>query len=102
LVITWNAIERTKDPFLKEKLYEEWKREGGHPDAIWTMQYFENLEMKEREEREKFLKALDKIEKIEEINLYDKSSEVPKKEISSKKDLDKIEKMEKRICILNL
>jgi hypothetical protein len=84
LVITWNVIERTKDPILKEKLYEEWRKEGGHPCSVWTMQYFENLEMKEKEEREKFLKVLDKIKKLEEINLYAKSSEVSKKKISSK------------------
>jgi hypothetical protein len=84
LVITWGAIERTKDRILREKFYEEWRKEGGHPCSVWTMQYFENLEMKEREEREKFLKALDKIEKIEEITLYSKSSKVPKEKISSK------------------
>jgi hypothetical protein len=83
LVTTWSAIEKTKDPILKEKLYEEWRKEGGHPDSIWTMQYFENFEMKEREEREKYSKALNKIEKMEKkkINLYDKSSEkFPKEE----------------------
>jgi hypothetical protein len=95
LVITWDAIEGTKDPFLKEKLYEEWRKEGGHPCPVWTMQYFENLEIKEREEREKFLKALDKIKKIEESNLYAASSEVPEKEISPKEDSNKIEKIEK-------
>ena len=84
LVITWNVIERTKDPFLKEKLYEEWRKEGGHPDSIWTMQYFENFEMKEREEREKFLKALDNIEKKEKSNQYSKSLEVSKRKISPK------------------
>jgi len=87
LVITWNAIERTKDPILKEKLYEEWRKEGGHPCSVWTMQYFENLEMKEREEREKFLKALDKLEKMEEINLYTKSSKKFSKEKISSKDI---------------
>ena len=81
LVITWSAIERTRNPFLKEKLYEEWRKEGHHPCSVWTMQYFEIFEIKEKEEREKFLKALDK---IEEINLYDKSSEVPKRKISFK------------------
>ncbi|MFP3256905.1 MAG: hypothetical protein RXO36_03800 [Candidatus Nanopusillus acidilobi] len=93
LVITWNAMQRTEDPFLKEKLYEEWRKEGGHPCSVWTMQYFENLEIEEREKREKFLRALDK-ENIK-ITLYDKSSEVPKKRISSNKSLDKIEKVEK-------
>jgi len=85
LVITWSAIEGTKDPFSKEKLYEEWKKEGNHPCSIWTMQYFENFETKKREEREKFLKALDKIEKMKKINLYAKSSKkFPKKERSFK------------------
>jgi hypothetical protein len=93
LVITWSAIEGTKDPFLKEKLYEEWKKEGGHPDSIWTIQYLENFEIKKREEIEKFLKALDK-ENIK-ITLYDKSSKVPKEETYSKKTSDKIEKIEK-------
>ncbi|MCC5447071.1 hypothetical protein [Candidatus Nanobsidianus stetteri] len=80
LVITWSAIERTRDRILKEKLYEEWRKEGGHPDSIWTMQYFESFEIKEKEEREKFLKVLDKIEKMKKINLYDKSSKkFPKK-----------------------
>jgi len=84
LVMTWSAIERTRDPILKEKLYEEWRKEGGHPDSVWTMQYFENLEMKEKEEREKFLKALDNIEKTEKSNQYSKSLEVSKRKISPK------------------
>lgn len=84
LVITWSAIERTRDRILKEKLYEEWRKEGGHPDSIWTMQYFESLEIKEKEEREKFLKTLDKLEEIGEINLYSKSSKVSKRKISPK------------------
>ena len=56
LVITWSAIEGTKDTFSKEKLYEEWRKEGDHPCSVWTMQYFENFETKKREEREKFLR----------------------------------------------
>lgn len=84
LVITWSAIERTRDRILKEKLYEEWRKEGHHPCSVWTMQYFESFEIKEKEEREKFLKALDKLEEIGEINLYSKSSEVSKRKISLK------------------
>jgi hypothetical protein len=85
LVITWSAIERTKDPILKEKLYEEWRKEDGHPCSVWTMQYFENFEMKEREEREKFLKALDNMKKMKKINLYARSSKkFPKKRMSHK------------------
>jgi ribosomal protein L37AE/L43A len=87
LVITWSAIERTRDRILKEKLYEEWRKEGGHPCSVWTMQYFENLEMKEKEEREKFLKALDKLEKMEETTLYTKSSKKFSKEKISPKDV---------------
>jgi len=93
LVLTWNEIQGTKDPFLKEKLYEEWRKEGNHPCPAWTIQYFENLEIKQKEEREKFLRALDK-ENIK-ITLYDKSSKVPKEETYSKKTSDKIEKIEK-------
>jgi len=102
LVLTWDEIQGTKDPFLKEKLYQEWRKEGGHPDSTWTIQYLENFEMEEREKREKFLRALDK-ENIK-ITLYDKSSEVPKNEtsekfteekMSSERDSDKIEKIEK-------
>jgi len=106
LVLTWNEIQGTKDPFLKEKLYEEWRKEGNHPCPTWTIQYFENLEIKQKEERERFLRALDNIEKI---NIYfenfemkkrekkenSKSLEVPNKEISPKKDFNKIEKTEK-------
>jgi hypothetical protein len=29
---------------------------GGHPDFVWTMQYFENFEMKERGKRKIKLK----------------------------------------------
>jgi len=84
LVITWSAIERTRDRILKEKLYEEWRKEGHHPCSIWTMQYFESLEIKEKEEREKFLKALDNIEKRKKSNQYSKSLEVSKRKISPK------------------
>jgi hypothetical protein len=84
LVITWSAIERTRDRILKEKLYEEWRKEGHHPCSVWTMQYFESLEIKEKEEREKFLKALDNIEKKGKSNQYSKSLEVSKRKISSK------------------
>jgi hypothetical protein len=84
LVITWSAIERTRDRILKEKLYEEWRKEGHHPCSVWTMQYFEIFEIKEKEEREKFSKALDNIEKTEKSNQYLKSSEVSKRKISPK------------------
>jgi len=84
LVITWSAIERTRDRILKEKLYEEWRKEGHHPCSVWTMQYFESLEIKEKEEREKFLKALDNIEKRKKSNQYSKSLEVSKRKISPK------------------
>ena len=84
LVITWSAIERARDRILKEKLYEEWRKEGNHPCSVWTMQYFESFEIKEKEEREKFLKALDNIEKTEKGNQHSKSSEVSKRKISPK------------------
>ena len=75
LTITRSAIERIKDPVLREKVYEEWRKEDGHPDYIWTRQYFENLEIKEREEREKVWKALDKLKESKEISPYTESSE---------------------------
>ena len=85
LVMTWSAIERTRDRILKEKIYEEWRKEGHHPCSVWTMQYFESFEIKEKEEREKFSKALNNIEKTEKSNLYYKSSKkFLKKKISSK------------------
>jgi hypothetical protein len=72
--MTWSAIERTRDRILKEKLYEEWRKEWHHPCSVWTIQYFESFEIKEKEEREKFSKALDNIEKTEKGNIYYKSS----------------------------
>ncbi|EOD42480.1 Metal binding protein [Candidatus Nanobsidianus stetteri] len=93
LVVTWNEIQGTKDPFLKEELYEEWKKEGHHPCSVWTVQYFENREIKEKEERERFLRALDKENIV--ITPYNRSSEVHKDEISPNEDSNKIEKIEK-------
>jgi hypothetical protein len=63
LTTTKDAIERTRDLVLKEKLYEEWRRKDGHPDYIWTKQYLENLEVKEMEERRKAWKALNYLSK---------------------------------------
>jgi hypothetical protein len=54
LVITWSAIEKTRDRILKEKLYEEWRKDGHHPCSVWTMQYFESFEIKEKEEEKNF------------------------------------------------
>jgi len=93
LVVTWNEIQGTKDPFLKEELYEEWKKEGHHPCSVWTVQYFENREIKEKEERERFLRALDKENIV--ITPYNRSLEVHKEEISPNEDSNKIEKIEK-------
>ena len=47
-------IEKIKDPVLKDKVYEEWRRPNGHPDWVWTRKYFEELELKKEEERRKF------------------------------------------------
>lgn len=54
-------IEKIKDPVLKDKVYEEWRRPNGHPDWVWTRKYFEELELKKEEERRKFLEILDKL-----------------------------------------
>jgi len=75
LTLTRSAIERIKDPVLREKVYEEWRKKDGHPDYVWARQYFENLEIKEREEREKVWKALDKLKESKEISPYTESSE---------------------------
>jgi hypothetical protein len=68
LTTTKDAIERTRDLTLKEKLYEEWRRKDGHPDYIWTKQYLENLEIKEMEERRKAWEALEYLSKKQTLS----------------------------------
>jgi hypothetical protein len=72
LTTTKDKIERTRDPVLKEKLYEEWKRKDGHPDYSWTKKYLENLEIKEREEIRKAWEALDYLSKKQTLNKIDR------------------------------
>ena len=63
LAVMRNAIEEIKDPVLKDKVYEEWRKPNGHPDWIWTRRYFQKLRKKEEEERKKFFELLDKWKK---------------------------------------
>ncbi len=43
MVIIKNDIEKVKDPVLRDKLYEEWRKTGGHPDWKWTQKRWEEL-----------------------------------------------------------
>jgi hypothetical protein len=55
-----SAIDNIKDPVLRDKVYEEWRKTNRHPDVEWTRKYFEELKLKEEETREKFFEMLDK------------------------------------------
>jgi len=45
LVATRGYIDSIDDPVLKEKIYQEWRKEEGHPDPIWTEKYLEELKL---------------------------------------------------------
>jgi hypothetical protein len=54
-----SAIDNIKDPVLRDKVYEEWRKTNRHPDVEWTRKYFEELKLEE-ETREKFFAMLDR------------------------------------------
>lgn len=60
-----SAIDSIKDPILRDKLYEEWRKTDRHPDIEWTRKYFEELKLKEEKRREKFIAMLDKLKEKE-------------------------------------
>lgn len=55
-----SAIDNIKDPGLRDKIYEEWRKSNRHPDIEWTRKYFEELKLKEEERRERFFAILDR------------------------------------------
>ena len=64
IATTRGAIEQIKDPVLRDKILDEWRRPDGHPDMVWTRKYFEDLRKKQEEEREKFWEAVMELEKV--------------------------------------
>lgn len=74
---TRGAIEQIKDPVLKDKILDEWRRPDGHPDVIWTRKYFEDLRKKQEEEREKFWEVMNDLKKIKSTEIDSKSKKMP-------------------------
>ncbi|MCS7123526.1 MAG: hypothetical protein RMJ17_03070 [Candidatus Aenigmarchaeota archaeon] len=64
LAVLRSSIEEIKDPILKDRIYEEWRKSNGHPDWVWSRKHLEELKIKEEEDREKFLKFLDELKGI--------------------------------------
>ncbi|MCX6820656.1 MAG: hypothetical protein NT016_01785 [Candidatus Aenigmarchaeota archaeon] len=59
MVLTREFIDSTKDRVLRDKLYKEWEREGGHPDWSWSRKHFDDLKAEEGEELKKYLRWFD-------------------------------------------
>lgn len=59
LAMTRGSIELIKDPILKERLYEEWRRNDVHPDIKWTKIFFQNLKDAEEKRRDILFDILD-------------------------------------------
>jgi len=70
-----SAIEKIKDPILKEKVYEEWRKPDGHPDWAWTREYFSKLEKEEQERREKVFGVLNRLKEEKEGEEQEKKEE---------------------------
>jgi len=61
--LTSSQIEKIRDPLLKEKLYEEWRREDAHPCPSYTSKLLDEIEKKKKEEYE----AYETIPKYKEV-----------------------------------
>jgi ribosomal protein L37AE/L43A len=72
LAMMRSAIEEIKDPVLKDKIYEEWRKKDGHPDWAWTEKYFEKIKVEEERKRERFWEAVGKLKETKE------KEEIPK------------------------
>jgi hypothetical protein len=66
IATTRGAIEQIRDPILRDKVLEEWRKPDGHPDVVWTKKYFEDLKRKAEEEREKIWEVMDVLKEIKE------------------------------------
>ena len=64
LVIMRNKLEEIKDPVLKDKLEEEWRKPNGHPCWQWTQKYFEGLKSEESKSIEELHVLLNKLKDI--------------------------------------
>jgi ribosomal protein L37AE/L43A len=92
LAMMRSAIEEIKDPVLKDKVYEEWRKKDGHPDWIWTEKYFEKIKIEEERKRERFWEAVGKLKEAKEKEVLKiptqplwnvrKTFGIPEKEVS--------------------
>jgi uncharacterized protein YkwD len=73
IATTRGAIEQIRDPVLRDKVLEEWRKPDGHPDTVWTKKYFEDLKKQQEEERKKFWEALEDLNKIKETKIQKRS-----------------------------
>ncbi|MEM5814965.1 MAG: hypothetical protein QXD89_00540 [Candidatus Aenigmatarchaeota archaeon] len=80
LALQRSAIDNIKDPILRDKIYEEWRRTDRHPDIVWTRKYWRKLKLKEEETKEKFFEMLDK---LKEKEMRERSKFIPGVSISS-------------------
>jgi len=74
LAMMRSAIEEIKDPVLRDKVYEEWRKKDGHPDWAWTEKYFEKIKIEEERKRERFWEA---VERLKEISEEKEKKEIP-------------------------
>jgi len=90
IATTRGAIEKISDPVLRDKVLEEWRRPDGHPDFIWTKNYFEELKKKQEEERKKFWEAIEDLKKLKKEEEKPKEVvETSTRPISSRKVISK-------------
>ncbi|MCC5994308.1 MAG: hypothetical protein LM587_01830 [Candidatus Aenigmarchaeota archaeon] len=76
IATTRGAIEQIRDPVLRDKVLEEWRKPDGHPDTVWTKKYFEDLKKQEEEQRQKFWETIEDLERIKEEKEFEKTKKL--------------------------
>jgi|YelNatPaOPRAMG01_1025707.scaffolds.fasta_scaffold12410_4 hypothetical protein len=66
ITTTRSTIEQIKNPVLRDKVLEEWRKPDGHPDVEWSTKYFEELKLKEEETKEKFWETIERLKELRE------------------------------------
>jgi hypothetical protein len=84
IATTRSAIEHIKDPVLRDKILEEWRKPDGHPDVEWSHKYFEELKLKEEETKERFWKTVERLRELKE------KEEIPPISLPSEKSVPRL------------
>jgi hypothetical protein len=101
LPLTYGMVDSERNPTLARLYEDEWRKKGGHPDAVYSEYKLNKIAREEKELTDRIMKALDRMKRIETTKYPKKSgfnvfSRIPKslflKSESSTKNITKGDK----------